>query len=167
MQFRLLSVYDTTSAVVSAVVTLFLAWWGVGYWALAHLLFRFGEQLFDREAGILSVAVMVSLQEMFKTAANARPYAIGLLLIIGSTLQLRWIRSGHARNLAAYIVLAALAVICSLPVCDCLFGARRLCGGIGQVGQDCLAEGHLCGRDRSDPDQPNYLGCYSPKTSLS
>jgi hypothetical protein len=72
------------------------------------LLFRLGTRLLDRETGLLAVVVFVSLQEMSETAANARPYAIALLLVVGSMLQLvRWLDTGRARNLLGYVILAA------------------------------------------------------------
>ena len=76
--------------------------------ATIWLLFRLGTRLLDRETGLLAVVVFVSLQEMSETAANARPYAIGLLLVVGSMLQLaRWLDTGRARNLLGYVILTA------------------------------------------------------------
>jgi hypothetical protein len=72
------------------------------------LLFRLGTRLLDRETGLLAVVVLVSLQEMSETAANARPYAIALLLVVGSMLQLvRWLDTGRTRNLLGYVILTA------------------------------------------------------------
>ncbi|MGB9072186.1 MAG: glycosyltransferase family 39 protein [Terriglobales bacterium] len=76
--------------------------------ATIWLLFRLGTRLLDRETGLLAVVVFVSLQEMSETAANARPYAIALLLVVGSMLQLvRWLDTGRARNLLGYVILTA------------------------------------------------------------
>ncbi len=72
------------------------------------LLFRLGTRLFDRETGVLALVVFASLQEMSKTAANARPYALGLLVVVGSMLQLvRWLDTGRMRNMLGYAGLAA------------------------------------------------------------
>jgi mannosyltransferase len=74
----------------------------------AWLLFRLAARLFDRETGLLTLVVFASLQEMSKTAANARPYALGLLVVVGSVLQLvRWLDTGRMRNMLGYTVLAA------------------------------------------------------------
>jgi hypothetical protein len=74
----------------------------------AWLLFRLGTRLFDRETGVLALVVFASLQEMSKTAANARPYALGLLVVVGSMLQLvRWLDTGRMRNMLGYAGLAA------------------------------------------------------------
>lgn len=74
----------------------------------AWLLFRVGTRLFDRETAALSVVVFASLQEMFQTAANARPYALGLLLVVASTWELvRWLDTGRKRDLLLYVLLAA------------------------------------------------------------
>ena len=75
----------------------------------AWLLFRLGEVLFDKEAGILVVVVFTSLHEVAREAAtNARPYGIALLLVVASMLQLvRWLDTQRLRNLAGFTVTAA------------------------------------------------------------
>jgi 4-amino-4-deoxy-L-arabinose transferase-like glycosyltransferase len=79
--------------------------------ATAWLLFRFGTDLFDKETGVLATLVFVSLDEMMRTAANARPYAIALLLVVGSTLLLvRYLRTGTTAYLLAYVPTAAAIV---------------------------------------------------------
>lgn len=73
------------------------------------LLFLLGKELFDHEAGILALLVYTSFPVVAKeAAANARPYAIGLLLVVAGMLQLvRWMRSGGLRNMAAFVLLSA------------------------------------------------------------
>jgi len=72
----------------------------------AWLLFRLGEHLFDRETGILAVAIFTSLHPVAKEAAtNARPYGIALFFVVASMLQLvRWLDTQRLRNMAGFIV---------------------------------------------------------------
>ncbi len=79
--------------------------------ATAWLLFRLGTRLFDQETGMLAVVVFVSSKVMTEMAANARPYAIGLLLVVAATLQLvRWLEIGRLTDMLAYVVLAAAII---------------------------------------------------------
>ena len=79
--------------------------------ASAWLIFRLGTRLFDKETGMLAVLVFVSSEAMMETAANARPYAIGLLLAVAATLQLlRWFEKRRLTDMLCYIVLAAAIV---------------------------------------------------------
>lgn len=74
----------------------------------AGLLFRLAEQLCDRETGLIALVVFASLQEMSMSAANARQYSIGLLMVVSSVLQLvRWMNTGRRRNLAGFVTCAA------------------------------------------------------------
>ena len=76
----------------------------------AWLLFRLGEHLFDRETGILAVAVFTSLHPVAKEAAtNTRPYGIALFFVVASMLQLvRWLDTQRLRKtLAGFIVTCA------------------------------------------------------------
>ena len=76
--------------------------------ATAWVLFRLGTRLFDRETGMLAMLVFVSIDEVVRNAVNMRPYAIGLLLVTASMLQLvRWLDTGRTRNLAGFVLLAA------------------------------------------------------------
>ena len=76
--------------------------------ATAWVLFRLGTRLFDRETGMLAMLVFVSIDEVVRNAVNARGYAIGLLLVTASMLQLvRWLDTGRARNMAAFVLLAS------------------------------------------------------------
>lgn len=133
------------NAVYSVIAALMLRWGGnsevvfrlpslLAALAAAWLLLRLGTRLFDQETGILAAVVFVSLQEMSKIAPNARPYAIALLLVVGSTLQLvRWLDSGRLRNLLGYVVLAAaipyfhylFAVVLPIQAFYALYRSRR------------------------------------------
>lgn len=74
----------------------------------AWFLFRLGERFFDRETAALSLVVFASLQSMFETAANGRPYSLGLLFVVASTWQLvKWLDSGRTRDMLLYALLAA------------------------------------------------------------
>lgn len=77
--------------------------------ATAWLMFRLGERFLDREAGILVVTVFASLHEIAKdAAANARPYAIALLLVVTAMLQLvKWLDTKRLRNMIGFILAAA------------------------------------------------------------
>jgi mannosyltransferase len=75
----------------------------------AWLIFQLGRALFDRETGVLAALVFASFHVVAKEAAvNARPYGIGLLLVVAAALQLvRWLRSGRLRNMIAFVLLNA------------------------------------------------------------
>jgi mannosyltransferase len=101
--------------------------------ATVWLLFRIGTRLFDKETGTLAALVFVALEEMTRTAPNARPYAITLLLVVGSTLLLlRWLETGRTAYLPAYMLSAAaiiyfhllFAIIYPVHVIFVLFGSR-------------------------------------------
>jgi 4-amino-4-deoxy-L-arabinose transferase-like glycosyltransferase len=88
----------------------------------AWLLFKLGTALLDQETGMLAVVVFVSLGEMSRIAPNARPYSVGLLFIVASTLQLvRWLSTGNYRNMFAYVILAA-----AIPYLHYLFATTYL-----------------------------------------
>jgi 4-amino-4-deoxy-L-arabinose transferase-like glycosyltransferase len=94
--------------------------------AAAWLLFRLGTRLFDRETAALSAVVFVSLHEVFEAAANARPYALGLLFVVASTWELvRWLDSGRKRDLLLYVLLAA-----AVPYFHYLFATIFIVHGI-------------------------------------
>jgi hypothetical protein len=77
--------------------------------ATAWLMFRLGERFIDREAGILVVTVFASLHGIAKdAAANARPYAIALLLVVTAMSQLvKWLDMKRLRNMIGFILAAA------------------------------------------------------------
>jgi len=75
----------------------------------AWQMFRLGERFMDREAGILVLTVFASLHEVAKNAAaNARPYAIALLLVVTAMSQLvKWLDTKRLRNMVGFILAAA------------------------------------------------------------
>ena len=78
--------------------------------ATAILVFA-GARLIDRETGLLGALVFVCFEETVFAAADARPYALALLMLVAQMLMLlRWLDRGRFRDAAAYAVLAALTV---------------------------------------------------------
>jgi hypothetical protein len=78
--------------------------------ALACLfLYQIMERLVDRESALPAVVAFVCLRQIIFAATDARPYAILLAIITGSTLALiKWLDSGLPRHAAIYVVSAAL-----------------------------------------------------------
>jgi hypothetical protein len=77
----------------------------------AFLLYRLGKRLLDQEAALLATLVFVGWKEVAFAAADARPYAVGLLLVIASMLLLiRWLETGRLAEGLGYILLASLTV---------------------------------------------------------
>ena len=75
----------------------------------AVLVWRVGRRLGDDEAGLLAALAFVALRIVGAQAANARPYALGLVLVTASMLfLLRWLDGGSARDGAAWALLAGL-----------------------------------------------------------
>ncbi|HXJ40193.1 MAG TPA: glycosyltransferase family 39 protein [Bryobacteraceae bacterium] len=73
------------------------------------LLYRLVQRLFDRESALPAVAAFACSKTIVFAATDARPYAILLVFIIGSTLALvRWLDSARPRDAAVYVVTAAL-----------------------------------------------------------
>ena len=89
----------------------------------AWLMFRLGERFIDRETGILVVTVFASLHEIARdAAANARPYAIALLLVITATSQLvKWLDTKRLWNMVGFILAAA-----AIPYFHLLFATTYL-----------------------------------------
>lgn len=77
----------------------------------AFLLYRLGRRLLNPEAALLASLVFVTWKEVAFAAADARPYAMGLLLIIAAMLLLvRWLETGRWADGLGYILLASLTV---------------------------------------------------------
>jgi 4-amino-4-deoxy-L-arabinose transferase-like glycosyltransferase len=77
----------------------------------AWLLYRLADRLFDAATARLAVLFFVCFEPVAFAASDARPYALGLALVIGSALMLvRWLDTGRSRDAAGYIVLSALAI---------------------------------------------------------
>lgn len=77
----------------------------------AALLWKLAARLFDRPTARLAVLVFVCAEPVAFAAADARPYALALCLLIGAALMLAcWLDTGRARYAAGYALLAALAI---------------------------------------------------------
>ncbi len=75
----------------------------------AVLVWRVGRRLGDDEAGLLAALAFVGLRIVGTQAANARPYALGLVVVTaGMLFLLRWLHGGTARDGAAWALLAGL-----------------------------------------------------------
>lgn len=77
----------------------------------AFLLYRLGKRLLDQEAALLATLVFVGWKEVAFAAADARPYAVGLLVVIAAMLLLiRWLETGRRADGLGYTLLASLTV---------------------------------------------------------
>lgn len=77
----------------------------------AWLVFRLGRRLAGREIGLIAAVVFVSTHGMAFAAGDARPYALSIAALAGSTLALvRWTEEGRRRDAAIYVVLVAAAL---------------------------------------------------------
>ena len=77
--------------------------------AAAYLLFRLATRLLDRELGRVTVLAFVVWPGVAVEASNARPYAIAVLVTIGSVLALvTWLDRGSRASMIVWIVLTAL-----------------------------------------------------------
>src|SRR3982751_5778535 len=75
------------------------------------MLYRFGEELFDREAGLLAAGLFVAFPPIVAAAHDARPYAFALLAATCATWMLvRWARRARTADLSLYVVAAAAMV---------------------------------------------------------
>lgn len=78
----------------------------------ALLCYRLAKRLFgESDVARLAACIFVLLPPVAFAAADARPYAMALAALLGSTLALvRWLDSGKRRDWLAYLVLAAATV---------------------------------------------------------
>jgi len=75
----------------------------------ALLLYRLAVRLVGDRGALVGVASFVTSWKIVNEAIDARPYAFGLMIIVGSMLALvRWLESGRTRDGVIYVVLAAL-----------------------------------------------------------
>ena len=73
--------------------------------------YRLADRLFDAATARLAALFFVCFEPVAFAASDARPYALGLAMVIGSAWMLvRWLDTGWMRHAAGYIVLSALAV---------------------------------------------------------
>jgi len=79
--------------------------------AAALLVARLGRACFDAEAGWLGAGAFLLFPAVEFAAADARPYAFGVLAATAALLSLRaWLRAGRARDAIGYVLAAAMAV---------------------------------------------------------
>jgi len=78
----------------------------------AYLLYRLARRWGDREFASLGAFAFVTWVGIGFAASEARPYAIGVLCVIGSTFLLeRWLETSTARAAVAYVAVAWLVVM--------------------------------------------------------
>jgi len=86
----------------------------IGAAIAALLLWRLGRKQIDGEAALLATIAFVTLGgfgSVAFSAADARPYALGLAFVVGSTLALvRWVDTPRARTAAVYALLLLGAI---------------------------------------------------------
>lgn len=81
----------------------------------ALLLFSLARSWFDTETALLSTLVFAASQEVSFAAADARPYAVALFLMLAAMHSLRvWLDTGRPVRLAAFVLLASLMVYAHL-----------------------------------------------------
>ena len=77
----------------------------------AYVLYRFGAEFVNREAGLIYAILFVVLPQTAAEASDARPYALGLFFHLLALLTLlRWKRDGRQREAMLFAVLAAASV---------------------------------------------------------
>ncbi len=77
----------------------------------AYWLYRLGRELFDRETGLFAAGVFVAVPQVCFAAADARPYALGVLATTGALWMLvRWLARGRAPDALGYVLLVSAAV---------------------------------------------------------
>lgn len=140
----------------------------------AVLLYRLGRYLMDARAGMLAALALLAVPGVSFAAIDARPYALGLALVIGSMLCfLRWLDTGRPLFAALYVVTSALVVYAHYLfalglVAQLVFGlhrARRLAPLWAAIGLLCLPlVGQVLNFYRSR--QAHSVGIYSPGVDL-
>jgi mannosyltransferase len=79
--------------------------------AATWLLYKLAARLFDVETAPFVVLVFACSEQVAFAAADARPYALALLLLIPSTWMLVcWLDSGRVLHAAGYVLLTALTI---------------------------------------------------------
>jgi 4-amino-4-deoxy-L-arabinose transferase-like glycosyltransferase len=85
------------------------------------LFYRLAVRLFDVATAQFAVLVFVCSEQVIFAAADARPYALGLCMVIGSAWALvRWLDTGRSRYAAGYVgftvLVAYLHYLFALPL---------------------------------------------------
>ncbi len=74
----------------------------------AWMLYRLGRRLLDRQAALLATVIFACSEPVYFAAADARPYALGVASVIGSTLLLiRWFESGRKSDAILYCLVGS------------------------------------------------------------
>ena len=74
----------------------------------AAILYKLGQRWLDAEGAALGVLFFFCLPAVQFTVTDARPYALGLLLLVGAWLaMMRWLENDRWRDGAAFILCAA------------------------------------------------------------
>lgn len=77
----------------------------------AWLLYKLAARLFDAESARLAVLSFACSGPVAFAASDARPYALGLCLLLATAwLLVRWLDTGRARYAAGSVVLSALTI---------------------------------------------------------
>jgi mannosyltransferase len=77
----------------------------------AFLLYRLGRYLMGAKAGMIAALAFLAIPQVSFAAIDARPYALGLALVIASMLCfLKWLDTGRPIFAALYVVSTALVV---------------------------------------------------------
>ncbi len=110
----------------------------------AYCLYRLGRELFDRETGLLAAGIFVGVPQICFAAADARPYAFGVLATIGALWMLvRWLERGRAADAVGYVLLASAAVyfqylFAAMLPAHALYAIRRWRRGCGVAPRQLL-----------------------------
>jgi 4-amino-4-deoxy-L-arabinose transferase-like glycosyltransferase len=104
----------------------------------AWLLYKLAARLFDADSARLAVLSFACSGPIAFAASDARPYALGLCLLIGTAwLVVRWLDTGLARYAAGSVLLSALTIYAHY-----LFGPVLMVLGIYGVSRG-LREGKI------------------------
>ena len=88
------------------------------------LIHRIGRRLFDRETARIAVLAFAVWPSVVFAASDARPYALGVLIVTGAMFALiRWLDDGRIATAIAYVVCAAL-----MPYVHPVFGVVLIPG---------------------------------------
>jgi len=103
----------------------------LAFCACVVLLYRLGRYLMNPNAGILAALVFVCMPDVSFAAIDARPYSLGLALLIASMLCFfKWLDTRQLAFAVLYAISAALVVYCHYLFALALF-AQFICG-LGQ-----------------------------------
>ena len=79
--------------------------------ASALVLYQLGKLLLDKETGVAAALIFISTNYMAFAAADARPYSVAILSVIGAMYCLiQWLQRRRWHYAAGYVLLASLTV---------------------------------------------------------